>query len=440
MIAEARTAAVRKARERLLSDVEATDAEVGDVRRVVAVAASSRGGSSLLFSLLRSTGAFVSLDGEHTHLYRLYGLAGSPRTAHGDGWIPQDGDVAGFLQALIAEAGTVTGGTDRLGSGRNREGRTLREFPFRLAVRLLGQWPSLESCADEIVTVAKDVVASRRDHAFDPEACLLEVLRRLAASGCAVDAGYYDLTDRPLRSSAPEGPPPGAPPIIEEPPFVVPAPVHPATAADLRSKPLLLKASVDAYRLPWLAEVFPDAHIRIVHLVRNPAAAVNGLIDGWLDRGFFSHDVSPVRQLAIRGYSQLPWGSAWWNFDLPPGWASVADRPLPEVCAFQWRTAHAAILDDQAVGGLSVLRVQAEDVLLGGAARERALAAILHFAGVTDAPHRPVVSPRPVMATATPRAGRWRDRAAVLEPVLTDPAIRDMARRLGCGEEHATWI
>lgn len=45
-------------------------------RRVIVILSAPRGYSSLLFALLRSTGRFLALRGEHTHVYKLSGLSG----------------------------------------------------------------------------------------------------------------------------------------------------------------------------------------------------------------------------------------------------------------------------------------------------------------------------------------------------------------------------
>jgi hypothetical protein len=194
---------------------------------------------------------------------------------------------------------------------------------------------------------------------------------------------------------------------------------------------------VDAYRLEQLRELFPAAHMTVVHLVRNPAAAVNGLIDGWLDRGFFTHRLGDLSPLNIDGYSHLPWGRQWWNFDLPPGWSGVAERPLPEVCAYQWCAAHQAILADARVAD-AYIRVCAEDLTYGKTRRLNAVGQVIRQLGLT-APPVPMRPERFVMMTVRPRPGRWRTRGSQLRPVLETPAVRSMAERLGY-QTSSRWI
>jgi hypothetical protein len=193
-------------------------------------------------------------------------------------------------------------------------------------------------------------------------------------------------------------------------------------------RPLLLKASMDAYRIPFLRRLFPDARLRIIHLTRNPAAAINGLIDGWLHHGFFSHNLAGRAVLTIDGYAGW-WAGSWWNFDLPPGWRCLVRQPLASVCAAQWAAAHNAILAGLPGQDTQIARVRAEDVL-NARRRRRTITQLLEFCAV-----RPAAPPRArvVLATDDPKPARWHARAVQLESVLADPVIRECSGRLGYG-------
>jgi hypothetical protein len=402
-----------------------------DIRRAVVILASSRGCSSLLFHLLRATGAFVSLDGEHTYLYKLYGMGLPESPAAHDGNVDQNADTDGFVNALLDDCAVPA--TD----GAHPQPET---YAGQVTRRLIGQWPWLAHDTAGVRELAQDRIErrGRGTGPFDHEGYFLDLLAELRRQGAPVDPRYYDLTPGvtahrfAMRRPA-SGPPPGLPGTIEEPPFVVPVPATPATADHLRSRPLLLKASVDAYRSDLVEKLLPGADVRFVHLVRNPAGAVNGLYDGWRDRGFFSHVMSGRATLRITGYSDRPWGSTWWNFDLPPDWPDVVRSPLPEVCAFQWRQAHRSILRSLDRSTAPHLRVHAEDITTGRDRRTAALREIFRFCGVT--PDFPAATgpERVIMATAPPRSGRWRERAPLLRRVLDDPAVLDTADRMGYG-------
>ena len=190
------------------------------------------------------------------------------------------------------------------------------------------QWPCAGLSADDLMTVIDDAIQLGTAPAISAP-CWPGSARTPATT---TDSTHRAPQDRPDPSYC-----------LEEPPFVVPTPRRLPTADELRRTPLLLKAPLDAYRLDVLRAVFPLARFTVVHLTRAPAASINGLYDGWLDRGFFSHRF-PDR-LAIPDYSDTAdWARSWWNFDLPPGWQEYTTRPLAEVCALQWRSVHEHIL------------------------------------------------------------------------------------------------
>ncbi len=233
--------------------------------------------------------------------------------------------------------------------------------------------------------------------------------------------------------------PPG-PAILEEPPFVCIVPWEPATPNDLERFPLVLKTPSNAYRLPFFERLFPNARVRVLHLTRNPAASINGLFDGWrYPRGFFSHHLGTP--LDIRDYTRVagPWSGRWWKFDLPPGWRGEVGRPLAHVAAFQWLAAHAAILAFSE-GRDHVLKVALEDML--GPNARATLDGLFRWMGIeADEPiARRTVGQMPhVMVTDQPRARRWFERQAIIEPVLSRPDVMETATRLGYKSDPSTW-
>lgn len=275
-----------------------------EVRSVVAIIASSRGGSSLLHELLSRRPGALSVGGEHTALYKLNGIR---RGADGSDAIDSTAvvgldrlrrDFTMFMRVQERERGTLS--TDQ----------RVAAFTRRLAL----QWPQSDITLDEVRSAVQDGTQP----GTDVPTAFRAVVDLLRCRGRHVDAAYYDWP-HPARGE-PAGPPTDAP-GIEEPPFIVPSGWRAPTAAEVRSGTLVVKSSVDTYRLPLLRRLFPKSELHLVHLVRNPAASINGLVDGWLDRGFYSYDVHKDGELNIVGYRQLgPHAARWWNFDVPPGW------------------------------------------------------------------------------------------------------------------------
>jgi hypothetical protein len=393
-------------------------------RDVVAIVSSSRSGSSLLFDLLRTTGAFLCLEGEHSTLYKLHGLGLPPDPGSDDGCISPDGDTPGFLSSLAADL-TVSS-SSACGT---------EDYVTRVVRALAQQWPGSPLTPAEIFQVAHDTAVRLPRARYGR--VLFAIVRELRVRGWPINPWYFDLPSPLIRREFPEialpqGPPPSLGRSLEAPPFLVPRPARIPVEADA-GRPLLLKASMDAYRIPFLRQLFPDARLRIIHLTRNPAAAINGLIDGWLHHGFFSHYLAGRAVLTIDGYAGW-WAGSWWNFDLPPGWRCLVAHSLASVCAAQWAAAHNAILAALPSQDAQVARVRAEDVL-NARGRRRTITQVLEFCAV-----RPAAPPRAriVLATDHPKPARWRARAAQLESVLSDPAIRECSGRLGYGPTPTT--
>ncbi|MFC1404922.1 MULTISPECIES: sulfotransferase [Streptacidiphilus] len=413
-------------------DGPAEAADLSGITSAVAIVASSRGGSSLLHQILSDQPDVLSISGEHTALYKLNRLDRGP-----DGSDALEPDVA-FDRAEFSRDFMSL-----LGSGPARfpsDAVGLKRYAAVVTRRLALQWP-LEQIGYPTVEDAVTRALRTCPGPDDPDTLFAAVLQQLRADHPRLDPCCYDLppalrgrpADDALR-------PPHDGYCIEEPPFVVPRARTAAGPDALRRHPVVIKSSVDAYRLPLLRRLMPNARIRVIHLTRNPAASVNGLYDGWRDRGFFSYDVSEQHTLSIDGYSEL--GSAarrWWNFDIPPGWGKFVDQPLERVCAHQWAGAHRAALDGLGPDTAdAVLRVPFERILDPGT-REPTLRSVFAFAGIPQPPG-PVDFPV-VMATARPRPARWRRRADLVLPALDQPAVRAVADELGYHQgQEERWL
>jgi hypothetical protein len=98
----------------------------------------------------------------------------------------------------------------------------------------------------------------------------------------------------------------------------------------VRRPPLRLveKTPANTLRVPYLARLFPDA--KFVFLVRRGEDVVSSLMEGW------------------ENWSGT--GRAWhftkWHYLAPPGWQAMRDKPLQEICAFQWLEANRTAWSD----------------------------------------------------------------------------------------------
>lgn len=410
----------------------------GSIKNVLVIDAASRSGSSFLHSLLSRHPDIISLNGEDIVFQKLHGLCSVASAADSDR-LP--GDFRPGKTLLDGVAADMLKDSGCLYTGRGRFPK--ENFLADCAQRFLLQWPRSGADPDLLYLSAAKTLerGPRPGPGFETARFWNSFLAALAGAGLRADPGYYDMPAGAARSGYPAARPPYGPPpgwtCLEEPPFIIPGPRSFPAAGALHGKTLLLKSSSNCYRAAFVKKLFPAARCRFLLLARNPVASINGLMDGWLSRGFFSRDVGSAAKLAIKGYTApgKPWSSRWWKFDLPPGWAGFAHKPLEEVCAFQWLSANERILKDSASGLLEeTLRIKYED-LLAPASLAGELGKILDFAGLKDCALAAGAA-RPIMSVTAPRPGKWLARRELLLP-LCSGKIKDAAAKLGYDPEEA---
>ncbi len=392
-----------------------------EVRDLVLLVSSSRGGSSIFAEVLRRLPGTLHLRAEVNPFLRVAGFDRPHSGEDSDALTARSrGDADLFACQLAWDIGAPA--------------RHQADLDRDLAWRLRVQWPGLPLDNDALLALIAEVPGDLLD---DPVGFHIALLRRLRQVWSGVNPHFYDLDRGALGAAFADVPTPAGPPgaqIIEEPPFVAIGPWRRASAEELRSRPLVIKAPSNAYRLGWYRAMFPKARIRLLHLVRNPAAAINGLFDGWRSTGFHAHQLQ--EPLRIQGYTDhQPASARWWKYDLPPGWREYTQSPLVDVCAFQWLSAHTAIL--RGAEGMEREVFAFEEFTHGAEARVQLLARVSQWLGapassaVLDGFREP---PPTVMSTARPRLQRWFARRAEIEPVVRRADIYSMAQRLGYGE------
>lgn len=415
------------------------------VRKVALILSSPRSGSSLLQTLLKTLPGTCALSGECVPFYKLNGLTSDADPSDA---IPPRAAASAAKRTALAEdlLEDLSLPEDATSDPGWEEG-----YFDALALRLPLQWPGARFSLGELRRAAGEALSAQRARAprFSKEGFYLELLARLRERHPEIDPYYYDIPAGLVAARFPGLRPPDAPPndtvVIEEPPFILLEPRRRADVAALAGRTLLLKSTVNCYRMDLILSLFPKAEVRVVHLVRGPLASVNGLCDGWLHRGFFSHNLRAFsrssgrlkRGLAISGYSDLrPWAKWWWNFDLPPGWEEFASSRLESVCAFQWLCAQRTIRAELSRTGLPSLRVKFEDVVGSLDSRLKALRRLCGFLDLDPGGFAEgLLEDLPVIqATQPPDPARWRRRRDSLRPLLSDPRLREAAAACGYGE------
>jgi sulfotransferase family protein len=409
---------------------------------VIVVASSSRSGSSFFAELLKRSDRYCHLAGEVNPFLRLVGLSWPESGMRSDELLPEhsSGQAAdAFKRLLWYEAGFET--EDALEAADHA-------FITRLRIRLLLQWPSEDFSYDEIhqaVNTSLSQLCQATGRSFnwatDLQQFYASLLAQLRSQHPAIHPYYYDIDPLTIERVFSDLPKPEGPPshsILEEPPFIL---VRPWSSWDLgasRRRTLVIKTPSNAYRLYFLHRLFPRAKFRVLHLTRNPAASINGLMDGWRHCGFHSHYIGP--SLQIQGYSRPDnRDSGWWKFDLPPSWEERQSATLAEVCSFQWYSANQSILEFAENTGVDYLRIRYEDLLTDFARHPADLQALRRWLGNHEFLAEKSGTIPFVMATHIPQPRRWRRNAAALGSALRDAQVSQVANRLGyCNEND--WL
>lgn len=418
-----------------------------DIKRVAVIAAGSRSGSSLLFSILRRAPGVYSLSGESTPFYKLNGLS---LGAFSSDEIPQDTVISedqwrGLSRDFLSDSASDSNETDILPAEE-----TLDRYIDELALRFCLEWPAVSFSCEVFGRLARRAfrVYTKAHSKFSREEFYLELLWMLRQEYDVINPYYYDIPAVLIQNRFPGLEIPCGPPsrdiVIEEPPFILLSPRKKMQKADLSGKMLLLKTSADCYRMPFLETIFPGADFKIIHLTRNPVASINGLYDGWLHRGFFSHNLSAALKsrnsmLKIAGYSErYEWGKWWWKYDLPGRWEDYTQKRLEEVCAFQWCCSNKALLEYFKKSRKEYYRVRYEDIIGGLESRKEEIEGIVKFLGINvDAVGLLGLDKLAVVqATDDPQPYRWKKRKDLLLPLLNDPQLSGISEELNYSTEN----
>ena len=176
--------------------------------------------------------------------------------------------------------------------------------------------------------------------------------------------------------------------------------------ADTAALRVLEKTPKNALRIPFFAELYPDA--RFVFLWRDPRENLSSIIEAWKSGGWVT-------------YSDVPDWDGPWSLILPPGWRDMGGRPLGEIAAFQWETTNRMALDDLAA--LPADRWLAVNYAQFLADTPGSVQRICEFAGIEfDAALRQRAgAPLPLSrhTHTRPAPQKWRQNADLIEPVLS---------------------
>jgi len=424
------------------------DKTLKDVKKVVFINSAPRSGSSLLFLLLQRFPQIYSLSGESVPFFKLNNISCMQHLTDtiSSAYVFPSEQIASFSRDILSDCHV----SDSLCMLDNLRHDVVCSYIDELALRFSLQWPDVSFSYDLFKDVAFKVFYSslKKNNKFCLQCFYLDLIAGLRQAGYEkINPYYYDIPADIVQSYFPELDIPSAPPCkimtIEEPPFILLPPRKRIEFKDLSEKILLLKAPVNCYRMGFWMDVFKNAEVKVIHLVRNPMASVNGLYDGWQYRGFFSHNLynffgskdGGMQSLAIDGYSDLyEWGKWWWKYDLPPGWEKYVASRLEEVCLFQWMAANRVILQHKQESGVEYINVRYEDIVKDISTRTKELIKIAEFLGIDIKDNIKQINTERlplVQATKKPVPFRWRERGSILLRMLERKEVQDLCYYLG---------
>ena len=423
----------------------AVEGFLGAVRNIAMVLSSPRSGSSLLASVLRRTEQVMNFQGAITPFLGMVDLR-YPVSGDTDGLEAHHAALAPWLDRYLAqECGYPLDRLDGQGD--------LDQFAVDLAIRLSMQWPDIAFDLETVRSATQWVMDELvRDFGWqpgefrDPKQFHALLLRRLRPDYPDLNPYLYDIDGAMIRQLMPDAPvvvtlPSGR--FVEMPPLITIRPWRRATAADLATKPLVIKTVANTFRMPFLEALFPAATMKVMHLTRSVAASANGMYDGWMHPGFWAANVT--EELSIPGYSDVfpEWGRHWWKFGLFPGWQAYTASSPVDIAAAHWRSCHETILawltDHPAQASL---RVHGEDFLDNPEKKAATLGRIADWLGVGMDEGLSYAADHDLplqLATVKPEPQRWRKRYDELAHVLADPRNADLMVRLGYPADPEAW-
>lgn len=408
-----------------------------DIQNVLVIISASRGGSSFLYHLLSNHPDVIAPQGEEITFYKLAGL-GLIGDLRDSDEIANDASVS--LAQRMALARDILSDAGRPVNSLARKDFPVDRYLVDSVQRLLLQWPEIDFDCDLVFRTARQTLAHHLSAPgpMDTRSYWLDLLSALIDHGYPINPYFYDLPRDIVQKKHPSIPTAESPPFssicLEEPPFVVPQPKKFPALAGGAKHCLLLKSSSNCYRIEFMKSLYPNARFSFIYLNRNPAGAINGLMDGWLSNGFYSQSLQSLAALNIAGYSlpHKPWSQHWWNFDSPPGWMEYIGQSLENVCAFQWRSAHEHVLRGIASGAIDRHIVIRYEDLLNQDTLPAQLLRALDFAGLRpEAVLEHLKSPSSIMSVNPPGPKKWMKRCGVILPALSEQRVAAVASRLG---------
>jgi len=406
------------------SEREFTGGCLDQTNNIILILGSPRSGTSVVKSILATNREILSLPGEHRYYFTLL------RKNFPDIGVFKECDntpveyesKTSLLESIFYETGQPFAG--------QLSKSIIQKYSFDWAARLIVQWPDLELDPNKIVSHVNDACSKYCKLGKDNLEYLdLLLLKEFVKLNDEINPYYYDVNQEILKENFKEFRrivhPPGNT-IIEISPFIILKPQKVRSGRDVKSK-LLLKASSDPYRMDTISDLFEGYKLNIIHLTRNPLAAINGLIDGWEHNCFWQHELRSPFYLKVEDTSDF-WMD--WNFDLYESFNPYLKKELVDLCADQWIDSNKTIIKYlNSKNAETFLRIKFESFQLPSK-RVIFFKEINDFLGIDEFFSIPSTV-KQVNITAPPKTKRWQNRSNILLPLLEKIELTSLADLIG---------
>lgn len=190
---------------------------------------------------------------------------------------------------------------------------------------------------------------------------------------------------------------------------------------------IIEKTPKNCFRIPFINKLFNDC--KFIFLQRDGRTNINSLIEGWRLPGKYVRGQASNIVLNIKGYSENN-GKAW-KYVLPPGWENYINKPLEEVCAFQWISSNQYALDGlDNISDDRKYTIRYEDLSEN---TYEVMKKICEFVGISFSSDLQKISHKPPLVNyvTKPSKDKWKKNIDIIQN--TYQMIEPMMKRLGYG-------
>lgn len=182
------------------------------------------------------------------------------------------------------------------------------------------------------------------------------------------------------------------------------------------------------FRISFLNKLFPDC--QFIYLTRDGRTNISSLIEGWKRPNNYKRIPNANLPLNIKGCNEKKW-----RYVLPPGWHNYINKPLEEVCAFQWVSANKSAIDSlKNIENERIFRTTYEELTVN---TEETIKSICDFTQIPYSKKLKTFSARPPVVSTPkddkPKKDKWLKNKELIERIY--PMIEEMMGELGYGVE-----